>query len=341
MTHHRPTRARSLVALTAATAALLSTTALAATTPATAAAPRDSVITGVRGVPATVARGDAFTLRIGMRNPGRASSRPTHVSARLSRDAKPSGDDMVVGYALAPALRKGATGTTRMTVEVPEWVTSRYTLLVCTAKACTAAGTLRFPPPIRDLDGTLTGDLTFTDHGDESGSGHSERWDHTQTLSVDLAMAGKDVASTDIQSSMSTWGYSGTSRRTDTDPWCTQVVDETRDGSGTVEWDGDPDTDDIWADLADFDLREMSLGTRTFFDAAVHDVSSGREDCTWDRRSTWRGADVTSLDLVEVARTPSSRTYAVESWVGEDNTPSDWDAVEGTLVLSLDRSYGN
>lgn len=338
MTYHRTTRARSVVAATAALAATAAgTLALGTlTSPADAAAARDSVIASVKGLPAGAEPGDAFTLKVATANPSRTTSRPTNLVARLSRDARPSADDTVLGSAVAPALRKGARGTTRLKASVPDGLTGRYTLLVCTAKACTAGGTLRFAPPVEDLDARLTGDLTFTDTGDDSeGSDHTHTWDHTQAVHVDLAMAGEDFVSAEIVSSASTWDYSGSVHKRDVSPPCVHTYDETRAGGGTIGWTGDVNTDDIWGGIGQVDATEMSLGMRTGYTATARDVSGGREGCAWDETTTRGASNLTSLDLVEVARTATSRTYEVESWTDEWNTVSDWDDVEGTLVLTF------
>jgi len=338
----RPTRGPARLA----TAALVLLVTGGAFAPATAAGHPsqhpDVRVQDVGRVPASVTAGDSFTLPVELRNRGRSASPAITLTVRLSRDARVTASDPKVGAGRVARLRPGRTARMRPTVTVPATAApAAYRLFACLPGSCVPAGSTSVTGggptnPPGGLDGTLTGDLHLVDTGDVTDGTRRTRWTWESDISVAMTVSGPDSAHADFASTGSEWAYTGAASMTDSWAGCHQMVDETRQGGGVLAYNNDPNRDEIFASVGRLDLSRLSLGFSMRFDGQIHDVGSGREDCTHDETRTTRGRDLQSVELTQVARTASTVTYEVTSIAGPYNTTSDWDEVTGRLVLDLD-----
>jgi hypothetical protein len=347
MSHiNRSPLARATSVATVVAAALVAALPLAAPAHAGVAAkakPKAAkvVITRVGKAPASAKPGSAFVLAVGLRNNGKKPS-STPVVVRLSRDASGTSSDPVIGSTSVRLGKKKSAAVSVRAVVPARTGSATYRLFACTPRRCTPAGAVRVlgasgqPSTPGRLSGSLHGDLYLVDQGDEAESGHVEHWKHDAHVSIQMKVSGPSSASATFASTGSQYGYTGAARTTDTFPPCKQVVDETRSGGGRLAWNNDPNHDEVWGNFGRLDMSKVSLGFYMRYDRAISDVSSGREDCTWNKPSASKAGNLTSLKLVQVGRTATTVTYKVDSFTGEMNTPSDWDQVTGNLVLDLD-----
>lgn len=303
------------------------------------------VVTAVAGVPAALAPRASFAARVEVRNRGAARTRRTTLTLRLSTDRRAGQGDPVVGTARVDPLRAGRGTRVRVRSAVPARTSpGRYHLLACAAGRCTAAsGTLRVTgdprPPAPGgaaLRGTLTGDLHLVDAGAHDEGPHRDRWAHDAHVSVQMAVSGPDTVSARFASTGSQYRLAGSRTQEGPAGPCLRVVEETRAGEGRLAWDGDPYRDDIDADFARTDMSALSLRIELGYQRTVDETWTGEDEtCTVDTTETRPALDVEELQLTQVGRTATAVTYAVTAVRGPQGTTSDWDRVDGTLVLAL------
>ena len=134
-------------------AAIASAVALLCGCPAVVAAASPGLKLSGAKPPARVSAGSAMSLRVTVRNSGRARSKAVKLRWYLSRDARLGrGDKALRGTRRVAALAPGRRSSGVTSVRVPATVRpASYRLLVCAARRCAVLGKVKVGPPRPDL----------------------------------------------------------------------------------------------------------------------------------------------------------------------------------------------
>ncbi|WGX96527.1 CARDB domain-containing protein [Nocardioides sp. L-11A] len=337
------------------TAILTATTVLGAslatlgTTPGASAAPQraDLVVSALSTPPTTVRHGSSFNLGATVANKGRASAKRSSLRFYLSRDRVRSADDIVGGSVAVKRIKPRKKKTVSGPVHVPVTAAGKYWVLACAdattkVKETKERNNCRVSRSQVDVDAALhaalVGRLTFLDEGERTDptTGRVETWRHTASASISMAVDG-DPHNPTFASTGSTYERAGSVTALEESDNCRIALDRTEAGGGTLAYAGDRFNDDINARFTRTDLSGLRVGLSLRADWSATSTRTGRGQFPCDPSTTTTEGtvlDISSIELTQVAATAGGITYRVVGWVGEQNTPSDWDRVEGTLTLT-------
>ena len=329
----RPGRLLTATVASAAAAAAL----LPASQPASAAGPRADLTVVRTTAPGSAEVGKAFGVETDVRNAGLRRSRATSVEYYLSTNArKDSGDKRLAGSARLKALIGGVSHDVSARVKVPSGTApGTYYVIACiVSDAGSSRNDCKAAPNKTEVtglsgDGSIAGELTLTDIGEEVVEGELQTWERTATVGVRLDVEGESYDA-EFADAGSRYTYVGQENRSTGGP-CPTWWDETESGAGGFVWTGDPYTDDIYGHFGHVDRSEVTVGLFMYFDQTL---SFG--DCDSSHTQSGEGLNVVSIDFEEVSRTASAVTYEAVAWEGELSTESNWDEIAGTITFSLD-----
>ncbi|WP_205471834.1 CARDB domain-containing protein [Nocardioides sp. SYSU D00038] len=333
MNSRSPFRAALLVGLTA----VLAVPALhggADAAPAKKAA--KLTITSATASPGTVKPGQKLTVKVTVANKGKATSKPTKVKLYLSADKKAGNDKALPGSAKVKALKKGkkAKVTVRTTVAAMR-AASSMSVLACvgkpSAKTCKATNTKVAGASTYKAD--LTGTLTFTDKGAETGG--NKVWDRTATATIKMSIGGADPLNEVFTSHNSTYTYTGTENDND-GPWgpndCQTFWDREETGGGTLKYTGDTFKDDIYGWFTHTSLNRIRLSVWLRHGYTLVTTRTGDDSCSpGQTTTTGNGTEVVSMELTQV---PGTNRFKVTKWEADMGTASDYEKIDGQLTLA-------
>ncbi|MCR1781141.1 hypothetical protein KVF89_01220 [Nocardioides carbamazepini] len=337
------------------TAILTATTVIGAslvtigTMPGASAGPQraDLMVFALGTPPATVKHGSSFELGATVANKGRASAKRSSLRFYLSRDRARSADDIVGGSVAVKRIKPRKKKTVSGKVHVPVGASGSYWVLACadaTAKVreTKERNNCRVSKSQVEVDAglhaALVGRLTFLDEGERTDptTGRVETWRRTASASISMAVDG-DPRNPTFASTGSTYERAGSVVALEESDSCRVELDREETGGGTLRYAGDRFNDDINGRFTRTDLSGLRIGLSLRADWTATTTRTGRGQFPCDpSTTTTQGTvlDVSSIELAEVSSTASGITYRVVGWLGEQNTPSEWDRVEGTLTLT-------
>ncbi|WP_243056515.1 CARDB domain-containing protein [Nocardioides sp. SR21] len=315
-----------------------------------AAAPRraDLVVPVVSKPPGVARAGSSFGVDATVSNTGTAAAGSSSLRFYLSKDRVQGAGDVVGGTVAVKSLQQRSRKAASGTVAVPPKASGRYWVIVCAdarkqveeSNEKNNCRTSKTPVDVdREIHGTLTGDLTFTEYRQttDPATGATTTVDHTASASIAMAVDGDPLDPT-FASTGSTYTREGSTARHEEDEDCVMHRERTVTGGGLLAYTGDPFTDDINGSITELDLSGVHLGINLRAGWTEQDTYTGRGADPCDPYSkTTTGAELTpnDIDFVETSRSGGSIHYRVESFLGDMGTASRWDEVEGTLTLTL------
>lgn len=333
----------------AASAVLGASLMTVGTAPGAFAAPQraDLVVAAVGTPPASVKHGSSFHLGATVANKGRKGAKRSALRFYLSRDRARSADDLAAGEVPVKKVKARKKRTVSGNVHVPVGASGTYWVVACAdatgkVKETKERNNCRASKAPVDVDAALHADLvgrlTFLDEGERTDptTGRTETWQHTASVSISMAVDGHPHNPT-FASTGSTYERSGSVVALEESDNCRIELERGEAGGGTLRYAGDRFNDDINARFTRTDLGGLRVGLSLRADWTATTTRTGHGQFPCDPSSTTTGGtvlDVSSIELTRVASSALGDTYRVVGWVGEQNTPSDWDRVEGTLTLT-------
>jgi hypothetical protein len=332
--------------LAAAALTILPLTGAVGAPPAPAARP-DLTVSALSSPPSKAEPGDAFTVTATVANRGDATAGASTTAVFLSKDRTKGPGDVRLASTTVKALKPGATTRLRTRVTLPRSTKAgTYHVLACAddrarvreareSDNCRSSAT-KVKVSVR-LVGDLSGTLTFSDVGDvvDHNDWHNT-WDRSVEVRVRMTVRGPLLRET-FADDGSSYGWVGLEEDHHEDSSCVTHVRDVEEGAGGFAYSGDPWTDEIHGYFGHVSRKELSLGLHINYEHTSTRTQTGRGDYPCDDHQTVAGPtpslNVNDLQLRQVSRTTSSITYRVVSWLGPQSTRSDWDSVEGRLVL--------
>jgi CARDB protein len=333
---------------------------LAAHGPAAVAAPKraDLAVTTVGAVPASAQPGGTFAVTATVANRGRGAAPATRLSLQLSTDRRVGRGDIAVGSTAVKKLRAGKKQAVRVTATIPVDTRGAYWLIACAdaakkvkepgekdncrpSRTRVTLGGIVPPPGGGGTGGRLTGTLSFTDAGQGGSAPTTTTWNRTASATVDITVDGAwDSKDTTFVSNGSTYTASGQRTSTTTSTGCLSEETRQQSANATFVYSGDRFKDEIHGHMARIDGSEISLGLHMRYQQQLTKKTTPQgEDPDCEASSTTEplsnGLEVAVVELEQVSRTATSITYRPVSWLADMGTTSEWDKVEGQLVLTL------
>jgi len=283
----------------------------------------------VLGVPAEVQAGGRFAVKVLLGNHGTAAAPRTRLSLLLSRDTKPSGDDLAAGRARVPRIDSGGVKTVAAPAVAKASASGSYHVVACVKagrqRNCQASrSTIRVLHPV---NGVLSGTLDLYDSGELSLGASTTSWNrYVQTkISMGVSGRGTDIRVVDDSSSYSWLGDSTTT--TSGSPECVTVRKDDEQLTGPFLVPGRT-TSDLTGSASDPDLRSFRLTA-----SMEYDVAGTLTSCNGTVPLQDHVEAVVVLELAQVSQSGGTTTYRVSGTFDSAGNRAPWDRIDGTLTF--------
>ncbi|WP_322919213.1 CARDB domain-containing protein [Nocardioides renjunii] len=310
----------------------------ASVVPAASAEPptRPDLTTTSVTVTAAAKPGEAISVSTTVKNASKRKAPATRTTYALSTDTSAGGDITLPGTSKVKALKPGRSASVKTAVALPGSTPDGSYFVIACADAAKKVRESREKNNCRasdapvevsgDIEGTLSGTLTFTDVG-ASSTGLWDTWNRSAQATVHMSVSGPRLDEV-FASTGSTYTVNGTRDDANTAPGCQRRRSET--GGGTLAYTGNPYTDNVQGKFTKTDLSGLGLLVTMPYTAVT--TESG---CEEPRTTTSSSIDLNDITLTQVSRTATSVTYRVSEFLGPYSGTSEWDSITGDLVLTL------
>ncbi|WP_210648968.1 CARDB domain-containing protein [Nocardioides sp. SYSU D00065] len=330
----RPARTAAVLAAACLTASLV---------PPASAAPSPRPDLAVKSVTVTAAAkpGEAISVSAKVKNASKRKAPATRITFALSTD-KSGGDIALPVKSKVKTLKPGKSASVKASVVLPASTPDGSYFVIACADAgkkvreskeknnCRAsAAPVKVAGDVAvagDIEGTLSGTLTFTDTG-ESSTGEWDTWNRSAQATVNMSVSGPPLDEV-FASTGSTYTVNGTLDDFKIPPGCDRRRSET--GGGTLAYTGNAYTDNVAGKFTKTDLSGLGLLINLPYTAVTTE-----SDCEEPKTTTASSTDFNDITLTQVSRSATTVTYRVSEFVGAYNVTSDWDSITGELVLTL------
>ena len=329
-------RAPRTTAMLAAACLTASLSASLAPPASAAPSPRPDLTTTSVTVTAAAKPGEVVSLSAKVKNVSKGRAPATRTAFALSTDRSAGNDITLPVTSKVKALEPGRSASAKARVVLPDSTPDgSYFVIACAdaakkvreskEKNCRASDA---PVEVAgDIQGTLSGTLTFTDTG-ESSTGLWDTWNRSARAVVHMSVSGPRLDEV-FASTGSTYTVNGTRDDVNTAPGCQRRRSET--GGGTLAYTGNAYTDNVRGTFTKTDLSGLGLIVNLPYTAVT--TESG---CEEPRTTTASSIDINDIDLTQVSRSANTVTYRVSEFLGPYSGTSEWDSITGDLVLTLE-----